>query len=421
VSGYIIRMNAEIISIGTELTSGKNLDTNTRWLSQQLAAVGIPTTYHTTVADDLSANVGVFRTAIQRATLVLATGGLGPTLDDLTRGVIAEVAGVSLVEDTASLEIIRGMFEGRFRTMPERNRQQAMFPVGSVILPNAIGTAPGVWMDIGGCLVVAMPGVPREMMAMYHGEVLPRLRALGHGGRVLIERKLNLFGLGESHVEEQLGDMTRRGAKPEVGITASDATISLRILTEGANEVEALAAAAPVEAAIRAKLGNFIFSTGDTTLHEAVMELLKARHATVATAESLTAGLVAHRLSQVPGVSAHLLGGIVAYTDEVKVNLLDVPQAMIATHTAVSEEVARAMAEGVRRKFGSTFGLATTGYAGPDGGTDGTPVGTAYIAVAQASGTDVQKLAWFGNRTEVQSRTAKSLLNRLRLHLIGAI
>jgi nicotinamide-nucleotide amidase len=411
-------MKCEIISIGSELTSGQNLDTNSQWLSQRLAEIGIPVGWHTTIADDLDANVEAFRIATGRARLVLATGGLGPTQDDLTREALARAAGVELVLDQAMLAHIEEMFRRRGRSMPERNRVQALFPAAAEPIPNDRGTAPGIWVRVGGCDVAAMPGVPSEMYHMYETQVRPRLLALGLTGGVLVQRKINAFGAGESAVEERLFDLTRRGHVPEVGITVGDATISLRILARAPSLEEARAQIAPVERTIRERLGELVFGVDEEDLQDVVVRLLAEKRRSLAVAEGVTGGLVAERLTGVPGASAWFRGGVIAYDNRLKVELLGVPQALLDEKGAVSAEAAEAMAVGCRTRLRSDLAVSTVGVAGPNDLGPERPVGLVYVGLAWEGGASALKFSWTGTRAEVRRRTAKLALNRVRLHLL---
>jgi nicotinamide-nucleotide amidase len=409
-------MKAEIISIGSELTSGQNLDTNAQWLSQRLAEIGIVVGWHTTVADDFEANLDVFQTATRRAALVLATGGLGPTQDDLTREVLARMAGVELVLHADSLARIQEMFTSRRRVMPERNSVQALFPAGAEPIPNPRGTAPGIWMKHGASLVAAMPGVPSEMFAMYRDSVQPRLLAAGLGGAVQIQRKINCFGAGESAVEAKLLDLTRRGHVPEVGITVSDAVISLRILARAATPAEAQAQIAPVEATIRERLGEWVFGVEQEELEHAVAQHLEKEHLTLATAEGVTGGLIARLLTSIPGASGWYKGGVVAYQTDAKVQHLAVPHALIHEHGLFSAPVAEAMATACRIRFGADLGVSSVGIAGPGGGSTDRPVGLVWVGLSWDGGARTQTFSWIGTRKEVQSRAARLALNLVRLY-----
>jgi nicotinamide-nucleotide amidase len=414
-------MRAEIVSIGSELVSGQSLDTNSRWLSQQLGSLGIPVAFHTTLGDEMEDHVAVFRAAFDRAELVIMTGGLGPTQDDLTREALAQCAGVPLVEHAESMAAIAAMFARRNRPMAERNRVQALFPEGAEPLSNPIGTAPGIWMTIGKAAVAALPGVPSEMRRMYQDEVVPRLRGLGYGGRHIVHRKINLFGKGESEIESQAMDLTARGRIPEVGITASDATISFRIAGVGDTEEEALRQIEPTAELIYERFGSLVVGEGTDDVAEGLFAQLARTHSKLATAESCTGGLIAQKVTAIAGVSPYYLGGAVTYSNESKVSMLGVPAELIAAHGAVSPEVAAAMAEGVRTRLGATIGISTTGIAGPGGGTHEKPVGLVYLGLSTAEGTQTRRLDMGPERPRdfIQIFSAKAALNWARLVLLG--
>jgi len=408
---------AEIISIGSELTSGRNLDTNSAWLSRELAEHGIEVGWHTTIADDRAANLDCFSIASRRAALVISTGGLGPTLDDLTREVLAELAGVPLEYHEPSWRHIEGIFRNRNRPLPERNRVQAMFPKGSEVLFNARGTAPGIWMRLNGAMVAALPGPPREMIGMFHDEVAPRLAGSGLARGVLVQRRIHTFGEGESAIEEKLSDLTRRGHDPEVGITASDATITLRIFGKGPTRAEAQAQIAPIEAVIRERLGGLVYGADEEELEQATAEALEESHLSLATAEGVTGGLVAAMLDRARWKRRCYLGGIVAHGLPGEA-LAGLPETTRLEHGSRSAEAALAMARGARLAMGADLGLATAGIASPDEAGPEKEAGQAWVALAWQGGEACWPHHWFASPAEVRSRTAKKALNQLRLHLL---
>jgi nicotinamide-nucleotide amidase len=413
-------MRAEIIAIGSELVSGQSLDTNSQWLSQQLSALGITVAFHTTLGDVLEDHQAVFRIACERADLVVMSGGLGPTQDDLTREALADCAGVRLVEDPGSLAAIAAMFARRNRVMSERNRVQALLPAGALALPNPVGTAPGVWIKIGSATIACLPGVPHEMKQMFQEQVIPRLLAGGLVGLVTVHRKINLFGKGESDFEAQAMDLTARGRVPEVGITAHDSTISFRISASAETEEEALRSMEPTARLIYERFGSMVVGEGSEDVAEALVALLARTGRTLATAESCTGGVVAHLITAIAGVSPYYLGGVVSYANVAKIDLLGVPRELIEAHGAVSTEVAGAMAEGVRNRLGADLGLSTTGVAGPSGGTPEKPVGLVYLGLATSRGIQTRRLDIGSDqpRDIIQRRSSKAALNWARLTLL---
>jgi nicotinamide-nucleotide amidase len=414
-------MSAEIIAVGTELTSGAKLDTNSQWLSLELAEAGIPVRAHCTIWDDLDEMVSAIRTAADRSDVVLITGGLGPTLDDLTREALAKVAGVELVQHPPSLEHIKTMFARRNRPMPDRNVMQAMFPAGAEPLPNPRGTAPGIWMDLnrsdgGVCRIAAMPGVPSEMKQMYRQQVVPRLDG---GGRVIRRARINCFGVGESQAEEMLGDLTARGRDPDVGITVHEATITLRITAEGQSADECNAKIEKARNTIINRMGTLVFGSEDEELQDAIIRLLNQRRASLSTAESGTGGLLSYRLTGVAGFETCYKGGVVAPTHASKRDMLSVDPLLLRQYGDISSEAAEAMAQGCRQKFGTNFALAITEWSDFKADDPFAPVPASFVALATPKTIQVEKVQHFGDPEIAKSRTAKAAMNLLRLHLIG--
>jgi nicotinamide-nucleotide amidase len=413
-------MNAEILAIGSEITSGQKLDTNSQWLAARLGALGIPVARITAVSDALDDQTSAIRAAAERASLIVIGGGLGPTQDDLTRESLARFAGEPLIEDAESLAAIAALFARRNRTMPDRNRVQALIPRGAIAIPNPVGTAPGIWMTIENRHLICLPGVPHELKSMFEAEVVARLSCAGLSRGVIVHRVINTFGKGESEIEAIVPDLTARGRIPEVGITAHDATISLRIACAAANEAEALAEIEPTARIIRERLGAFIVGEGDDDVPESLAKLLMESQTTFALAESCTGGLAAARLTAIPNISTVFLGGVVSYSNAAKSKLLGVPAALIEKHGAVSPEVAIAMARGACDRFDVALAASITGIAGPGGGSESKPVGLVYLGLADRNHATARELRIGPEqpRHVIQSRAAKHALNWARHYLI---
>jgi nicotinamide-nucleotide amidase len=409
-------LRAVVLSIGSELVSGLRLDTHSADIARALTAIGLSVIRHETVDDHADPIAAAFRRAAAEADLIVATGGLGPTLDDCTRDGLALAMGVPLEVHPAALAHLQGWAKARGRTVSESNMRQAYLPRGCQILANPVGTAPGIAGRVGKAQVLCMPGVPGEMTLMLAQEVLPRLRAAG-GGRVTVIRTLRTFGVAESIVGESLADLMAVGRLPHVGTAVHGGTIDIHIYATG-TPTEAAALLESDARLVRQRLGDAVFAEAGRRMEDVVADLLAARRATVAVAESCTGGLVAAKLVNVQGISDYLLEGVVAYSNASKVRLLGVAEDLIRAHGAVSEPVVRAMAEGVRTRSGADFGLAVTGIAGPGGGSPDKPVGTAWMALTDSSGTLAAREIFTGDRPLIRERAANYVLNMLRLKLL---
>lgn len=427
-------MQAIIISIGDELVLGQTIDTNSAWLSKQLAAVGCDVAGHITVPDNQPRIERAIATAAADADVVIVSGGIGPTDDDLTRQSLAAVLNEPLEMSEVWLAQLDTFFKNRGRAMPVRNRVQAMIPRGSKLIFNHHGTAAGIdasWQS--GDLkrssrIFVVPGVPKEMKGMFERDILPVVQAAG-GGAAIVSRTLHTFGMGESAVAELLGPLMDRARNPSVGTTVSGGMVSLRLNSRGESIEQATTELAATEAQCRAALGNLIFGADEQTLPAVVGELLLAgdRPLTVATAESCTGGLLAKMLTDTAGSSAYFRQGWVTYSNQAKYERLGVPEDVINVYGAVSEPVVEKMATAARRLAGADFALAISGVAGPGGGSATKPVGTVCIALLQRDSADklrsntiaLRTFNFSGAREMVRDRSAKMALSLLRYRLMG--
>ncbi len=413
---------AEIIAIGDELTSGERLDTNSQWLSQRLAELGVRTLFHTTVGDDLASNVRAFREARDRVDWILVTGGLGPTADDLTREALAAAMNAPLVENEMALNQIRSLFARRGREMPERNALQAMFPAGSRVVPNPHGTAPGIDFESARpgrspARFICLPGVPAEMKEMWRESVAPAIRASLPGPpRLIRHRCVKCFGVGESHIEAMLPDLIRRGRQPSVGITVHRATITLRVTAEGASDDECEHLIQPTIDTICTCLGDLVYGRDEEELHDVVARCLVDRQTTLAVAEWGTGGLITEWMSEVTPPNPLFLGGLVIRNREALQRCLDVPQTLIEQWGENSREVVREMADRCRRMFRADVAMAV----GPFPEIQSSAASPQHVHYALATPDEIitDSVLYAGHPDILQALIAKRALNAVRLYLV---
>jgi nicotinamide-nucleotide amidase len=406
-------MMCAVLSIGTELTRGELVNSNAAWLGAELTAIGFEVAEHAAVDDDRERISNALKRLSQSAGVIVATGGLGPTTDDVTTESAAIALGVRLARDEASLDHIRRRLEKAGRTMAPSNAKQADFPEGADILPNPMGTAPGFGVRIGSSVAYFMPGVPREMMRMFEQQVVPRIRAFAPNN--LFQSQLRTFGLPESVVGERLTGVEEAHPGTTIGYRAHFPEIEVKVLARAVSQASARDLCERATADVRARLGACVYGEAQDTFAGVVGRLLRARGWTLAIAESCTGGLVGHMMTREPGASDFLLLDAVTYANSAKSRILSVDEETIRWHGAVSPEVAGAMAQGAKRVAGADVALSLTGVAGPSGGTEAKPVGTVYIAVARIDGaTEVRHRLFGGDRRQIQTLASYAGLQMVR-------
>ncbi|PIU69185.1 MAG: competence/damage-inducible protein A [Armatimonadetes bacterium CG07_land_8_20_14_0_80_40_9] len=409
-------MNAEIISIGTELLLGQIVDTNSAYLSQKLAELGIDIYLKTTVGDNKRRILSALKKTLKRAELIITVGGLGPTQDDLTKKVIAQALNKEMILNKRVAKMIESYFLRQGLKFTENNLQQARFPQGAKIIYNPLGTAPGMIIKKEDKIIIALPGPPRELKPMFEEQIFPYLRKKKSKGMIIKSKVLRVVGLGESLVEERIKEILRQDS-PTIAPLVSQGEVHLRITAKGDNKSEIDKRIREVKKKIKRNLGDYIYGEDLKTLEEVVANLLLKEKRTLSVAESCSGGLISHKLTNVSGSSNYYLGGIVCYSNKSKIDLLRVPKETIAQKGAVSRECAISMAKGVRMRFSADLGLAITGIAGPKGGTKDKPVGLVYIALADKKTVQCQEFKFRGARIFIKQKASLSALDILRRYL----
>lgn len=405
-------MNAEIIAVGTELLLGEILNSDSQFLAQELSQLGVNVFYQTVVGDNAERLTQTIQTALSRSDLVITSGGLGPTHDDITKETLAAAMGVEMKLNETCLHDMEAYFKRLNRPMVQTNVKQAVMPVDCIVLKNNNGTAPGGIIEKDGKIAIFLPGPPNEIVPMFKESVAPYLAEKSDG--ILFSKTLRIIGIGESSVEEKLSDLMRHATNPTVAPYAKTDEVTLRITAKCKNEQEAAGLIAPVEEKLRTVLGDAVYGVDDDTIYSAVCTMLKEQKLTIAFAESCTGGLLAERLTGVPGASGVLEQSFVTYSVRAKHKLLGVNEVALSEFGAVSEQVAREMADGVRRVSGADVGVSVTGVAGPDSDEKGNPIGLVYVGISRKDDTQVKKFTFAGNRTRIRERACVNAYAALR-------
>ncbi len=406
--------SVEILAVGTELLLGQLVDTNSSYVARSLAECGVDVYATHAVGDNRARIAAALRAALDRADGVIATGGLGPTIDDLTKEAVCDALGVGTEEDEASLRAMEALFQRQGRTMQENNRKQAQVPRASIVMANPNGTAPGfIATREDGKFIACMPGVPREMKPMLHERLLPFLRARLHLTDAIYTRVLHTIDIAESEIDHRIDDLFRSLENPKIAVLAHDYRCDVKIMSKAPSKETARAQTAPVETALLERLHGHVYAFDEQTLPGAIHALLQQSGMSAAVAESCTGGSICAELAGMPGASNSFAGGVVAYDNRVKTGILGVQPSTLERAGAVSEETALEMVQGVRAALGADVGIATTGIAGPSGGTPGKPVGLVWLAVGNATGIRTAQLNLPGNRTAIQRRATIAALGLL--------
>ena len=412
-------MKTEIITVGTEILLGDILNTNTHYLSNELANMGIDVYYQITVGDNEQRLLSQLKESFKRSDLVILTGGLGPTEDDITKEVCAKYFNMEMEFHEQSWDKIIEIHNKMNRKPTENNRKQAYFPKGSLILPNKYGTAPGCIMEKDKETIILMPGPPKEMKPMFDNYVKPFL--LKDNKNILKSKVLRIIGMGESKIENDLLDLIDKQINPTIATYAKDGECTVRITAKGKNEKEVESLIEPISNEIKSRFKEKVYGEDDTAIEDEVAKILVDNNLTIAVAESCTGGMVAADLINYPGISSVFMEGCVTYSNEAKMMTLNVKKETLNTVGAVSEQCAKEMSEGVAARHNTNIGLSTTGIAGPEGGSEDKPVGLVYMGITINNKTIVKKYIFNGNRQQIRSRACKTLLNDLRLELLKII